>query len=71
MATAMAVKRGVKVRGSDRCAYCGEPMSLARNIFGLLRGTAYETGWDGQAWRPYHRICWQQARHEGRGRQAS
>jgi len=62
----MAVKSGVKGRGSDPCAYCGEPMALARNIFGVLRATAYETECDGETWRPYHAICWRQARQPAR-----
>ena len=65
MARQMATKQGVRVRGTDPCAFCGE--QIATTTTGLLRlvkAWEFETAWDGEKWVPYHRICWQQVQYQ-------
>lgn len=66
MAKQMATRQGVKVRGKDPCAFCGEQLSTTAGAFAFGRPGDYEMAWDGGRWAPYHRICWQQAQYQSR-----
>ena len=70
MAKQMATKQGVRVRGNDPCAFCGEQIAVTTTgLLRLARAWDFETAWDEQRqqWIPYHRICWQQLQYQRRG----